>query len=34
MAHGNVHSFMFTFGWARFSGSGYLGMEKNAARGR
>lgn len=23
-----AHSFMFSFGWTRFSGFGYFGMEK------
>ena len=32
MAHGNAHSFMFFFGWTRFSGFGYFGMGKNAER--
>lgn len=28
----NTHNFMFFFGWNRFSGFGYLGMEKSAGR--
>jgi hypothetical protein len=31
MAHSNAHSFMFFFGWTRFTGSGYFGMEKTRA---
>lgn len=34
MTHSNAHSFMFTFGWARFNGFGYFGVEKTAARGK
>ena len=32
MAHVNAYSFMFFFGWTRFSVSGYFDMEKNAER--
>ena len=31
MTHTNAHSFTFTFGWTRFSVSGYFGMEKRGA---
>ena len=26
-----AHSFTFTYGWTRFSGFGYFGMEKRGA---
>ena len=32
MTHSNAHSFTFTYGWTRFSGFGYFGMKKSAAR--
>ena len=32
MAHRNAHNFMFTYGWNRFRGFGYFGMEKYAER--
>lgn len=35
MAPGSIHSFMsfmFFFGWTRFSGFGYFGVEKIAER--
>lgn len=32
MSHLNAHSFMFSFGWTRFSGFGYFGVEKTAER--
>lgn len=31
MALSTVHSFTFTYGWTRFSGFGYFGMEKRGA---
>lgn len=33
MTSSTAHNFMFTFGWTRFSGFGYFGMEKTAERG-
>ena len=32
MTHLNAHSFMFFFGWNRFNGFSYFGVEKNAER--
>ncbi len=32
MSRLNAHSFMFSFGWTRFSVSGYFGVEKPAER--
>ncbi len=31
MALSAAHSFTFTYGWTRFSGFGYFGMEKRGA---
>ena len=31
MTRSDAHSFIFTFGWTRFSVSGYFGMEKRGA---
>ena len=31
MTRSDAHSFTFTFGWTRFSVSGYFGMEKRGA---
>lgn len=34
MTHLNAHSFMVFFGWDRFTGSGFFGMEFRAERAK
>lgn len=31
MIRSNAHSFTFTYGWTRFTVSGYVGVEKRGA---